>query len=84
MKHLIRKFGFNGIQKELLKHNWTLPSARQIRGMDIDYDVVWVSDVALLKEDRETHGYLYNIIDDKLELCNKSHMHNIVVIKGIK
>ena len=81
MKHLIKKFGFNSIQLELKKHNWLLPSAQEVKEENIDYKVVWVTDIPPLLEDQKTHACLYNVVDDKLEICNRNHMHSIVVKK---
>ena len=84
MKHLIKKFGFRGINKEIEKHNWILPSADEVRNAEIEYDVVWVNDIPELESDWETHACIYDVVNDKIEVCNKSFMMNIVVIKGIK
>ena len=83
MKHLIKKFGLHSIEEEVLKHNWVLPTMAEVKAESgLEYDVVWVKDLPPLEEDHATHGCLYNIPMDKLEVCNKNHMHHIVVIKG--
>ena len=82
MKHLVRSFGLNSIENEVLKHNWVLPSMEQVREADIDYEVVWVNDLPEKESDHNTHGCLYNTRTDRLEVCNKNHKHNVVVLKG--
>ena len=82
LKQLFKKFSFREILTECEKQGWKLPSYDEVRGQtDIDHNVVWVSDVPVLEEDRETHAMIYVVDKDKLELCNKNFMHPIVVIK---
>ena len=85
IKHLIKKFGFNQILKEIKDNDraWRLPSLFEVREIreQVEYDVIWTRVEGLNPEDTETHAYLYNIKDDKPELCSKNHMHNVVVIR---
>lgn len=79
MKHLIKKFSLREIEKEILSHAWELPSSEEVRNADIEYRVVWVSDLPSNEEDRETHGCIYDRKNDIVEVCNKSFKWNIVV-----
>ncbi len=81
MKHLIKKFGFRSIIEEIKHHNWKLPTMEEVKKADIEYDVVWVSDIPELKSDRESHAMIYDVPLDSLELCNKNFMMNIVIIE---
>ena len=85
MKSLIKKFSFNQILEEIKRQNWKLPSAEEVKQFsDTNFESVWVRDIIPLKEDRATHAALYIIKKDKIIICNKMFMENIVVIKEKK
>ena len=81
LKPLIKKFGFREILTECSMRDWELPFASEITGNDLEHNVIWVRDLPPLLEDRETHAMVYIIDKGTLEVCNKSFMHNIIVLK---
>ncbi len=84
LKHLIKKFSYNQILEEIKRQpNWKLPSSLDVKNtsIEIDYDHVWVTDPVELEIDKKTHAHVYDVKNDKVYLCNKSFLQNIIVIK---
>lgn len=82
LKQLFKKFSYREILAECTKQGWELPSSVDIRGQNgLDHNIVWVTDIPEKEEDRDSHGLIYIIDQDKLAVCNKHFMQNILVIK---
>ena len=82
LKSLVKKFSYNEILKELPKQGWTLPTLKEVRESkdDIEYNVVWISDLPTTSEDRTTHALLYDVNKDEVELVNKMFQLHVAVV----
>lgn len=80
MKHLIKTFSLHEIENVAMKKGWKIPSSKRVKNSNIEYNVVWVNDLPLLDSDKLTHGCIYVVDKDRIEVCNKDFKHHIVVI----
>ena len=80
MKSLIKKFSYNSLVKESEIQGWIIPTMAEVKESHVMHELVWVSDKAG-PEDEATHGIVYNTKTGWHGIANKSHLHNVVVIK---
>ena len=80
LKPLIKSFSFNEMQDECKIQGWRLPTLEEVRGSDLEHNVIWISDLPDDEADKETHALIYNAEKDVVELANKMFRFNICVV----
>ena len=86
LKTLVKKFSFNKLKELCKEKNWEIPTSKDVERTysEIGHNLVWVSDELPNPEDRETHGYLYDVETCLLTMANKNQMHHCAVIKNTR
>ncbi len=80
-KNLVKKFSYRELVKESEKQGWTIPTLEELKHSNkLEHKEVWVADMPIYKEDRETHAMMYDADADKLFLANKSFQYNVMVL----
>lgn len=82
MKHLIKKFGYNGLEETCKEQGWKIPLKSEIENEKINYKYVWVADKIVEKEyPVEFYAYQMNTKTKELIPVNKKFMEHCVVIR---
>lgn len=94
-KALVKKFSYIQLEELCERKEWKIPTYEQISklsnedlkelGVDLDYDLVWISD-NLLDEDNkefddENYKYLYSLSYKKRIIANVRFVEQCIVIK---
>lgn len=84
-KSLIKKFSFGELQTTCKREGWRIPSIEEVKKFEeCAYDLFWVSELPIHKDDIETHAILYEKSTDRKYIVNKNHLQQSVVIVDVK
>lgn len=88
LKHLLRPMGFKTLLEEANREGWIIPFAWQLKGLELDYDAVWVLDSvheSLYTEEDKKYGvqlgYLFDVKSQKRILVNHKFIEKCIVWK---
>lgn len=88
IKHLLRPMAFNTLLEEANREGWIIPFASDLRGLDLDYEQVWVLDTLpsehYTEEDRKYNvklGYLFDVKSQKKIIVNQNFIEKCIVLK---
>lgn len=88
LKHLFRPMGFQTLINEANREGWIIPLASDLRGLELDYDTVWVlnpvPEEIYTEEDKKYNvklAYLFDVKNQKMIIVNQNFIERCIILK---